>query len=130
MKTILICLWLICLGAIASLAVIPDLMTMNNGADKMLHLCVFCIMTVWPMMTFEKRSMMFIAPLGLFILGIAIEYAQEFVPSRNSEFRDIVYNTMGVMAGTMIGFLLRDSYQSLLPLARAHTHNKQSAKTV
>lgn len=128
MKYVLLCLWLFCLTAISLLALVPDLMTMNKGADKMLHLCVFCILTIWPMMTFEKRSMMFVIPVGLLALGVAIELTQDLIPSRSSEFRDIVYNTMGVMAGTMIGFLLRESYQSLLPIARAHTHNKQNVK--
>lgn len=129
MKFAFLALWFLCLCAIAALALVPNLMATNEGADKMLHLTVFCILMLWPVMTFQKPSAIIAALIGLFSVGIGIELAQEFIPGRNQEVMDIVFNCAGILSGLTIGYLMRDSYQSLLPLARAHTHMKRAQKT-
>ena len=128
MKIALFILWSLCLLSVAALALVPNLMAMHNGADKMLHLCVFCILMLWPTMTFEKPRFIAVALITLVCIGIGIEAAQIYIPSRNPEIMDMAYNVLGIISGLIIGYLLRESYQSLLPLARAHTHMKQTAQ--
>ncbi len=126
MKIFFLIFWFVCVACIISLALIPNLIATNNGADKMLHLCVFCILMIWPTMTFENRTPIIAAFAGLLVIGVGIEIAQGFVPGRNQEIMDLVFNSVGIFSGLVIGYFLRDSYQDLLPITRAHTHMKQA----
>lgn len=110
--------------AIAGLALVPNLVAMNTGADKMLHMLAFCILMLWPAITFQKTLHVVLSMILLFGVGISMEILQEFVPQRNSELMDAVFNGGGIILGCMIGYLLRDAYQSLLPLAHARAHMK------
>lgn len=126
MKFFFLTFWLTCVACIIALAITPNLMATNNGADKMLHLCVFCMLMLWPTMTFDKPRAIIAAFAALFAIGVGIEIAQGFIPGRNQEIMDIAFNSAGIFSGLLIGYFLRNSYQDLLPLTRAHTHMKQT----
>lgn len=120
MKTLFLIIWFMLLASVAGLAVVPNMMVISNGADKMLHLLVFCVFTIWPVMTFTRVQNASLAIAGLFLLGIGMEIAQGLVPGRSAEAMDIVFNLAGIMSGTVIGALVRETYQSLLPRSYAH----------
>lgn len=127
MKAIFFTLWVGCVLATIGLAVMPGGVPAHNGADKMLHLLVFCILMLWPATTFDTVKNVAISAVILLLLGIGMEFLQRFIPGRTSEVMDVVYNTGGLAAGTIIGFLFRDAYQSLLPLAYVQAHIKPKA---
>lgn len=126
MKITFLTIWLSSLALIAAMALVPNLMAINTGADKMLHMLVFCMLMLWPAMAFERIFNIIMSMALLFSVGVGMEIMQSFVPGRESEVMDVVFNSGGIALGSMIGYLLRDAYQSLLPLAYAHAHMKRS----
>lgn len=120
MKAVFFLMWLLSLGFVAALALVPNLMSINTGADKMLHMLAFCMLMLWPAMTFDKSFNVVMSMLLLFSVGIGMEIMQGFIPQRNSELMDVVFNGGGIVLGSMIGYLLRDAYQALLPYAYVH----------
>lgn len=124
MKALFFTLWVGCVLATIGLAVMPGGVPAHNGADKMLHLLVFCILMLWPATTFDTVKNVSISAAALLVIGVCMEYLQNYIPGRTSELMDIVYNIGGIACGTVIGFLFRDTYQSLLPLAYVHAYIK------
>ncbi len=115
-RTIFFAIWLLCVITTVIMAVMPaDYMPTQPGADKMLHMLTFCLLTIWPTMTFDKPLHILGAAGFLIAAGISIELLQMLSPTRNTELMDIVFDTIGIGAGLIIGYLFRESYQSLVP---------------
>ena len=79
---------------------------------------------LWPATTFDRKSNVALAAIFLLGIGILMEYLQTFIPGRSAELMDVVFDGVGLVAGIIIGFLFRDSYQSLLPLAYVQAYLK------
>lgn len=126
-KAIFFTMWVGCVLATIGLAIMPGGVPAHNGSDKMLHLLVFCILMLWPATTFDTTKNVALSAVALLIVGICMEFLQRFIPGRTSEVMDVVYNTGGLAAGTIIGFLFRDAYQSLLPLAYVQAYIKPNS---
>jgi uncharacterized protein YacL len=124
MKVVFFAFWIICVAITIGLAVMPGGLPMYPGADKMLHCLVFCILMLWPATTFDRKSNVALAAVFLLGIGILMEYLQTFIPGRSAELMDVVFDGVGLIVGTIIGFLFRDSYQSLLPLAYVQAYLK------
>lgn len=119
-KTLFLIFWLGLIASVAAMSMAPNVIATSPGADKMLHLLVFCILTIWPVMSFTRIRKACIAIGCLFALGAMMEVAQIFVPGRTPEALDLVFNLAGITTGTVIGALVRDTYQDLLPKSYAH----------
>lgn len=126
MKMIFFSLWVLCVIATVALAIKPGGIPMHTGADKMLHLLVFCILMLWPATTFDKLLNVALGAIFLFSVGLGMEYLQSFIPGRSADFMDVASNGLGILAGVVIGFLFRESYQSLLPMAYIQAYLKPS----
>ncbi len=107
MKTFTFTLWIMGILTLMGFAVIPNLMVIENGADKMLHMTAFCLLTLWPTVTFIRMKHVYISAAILFSSGIVVEVLQGFVPMRTPSMEDILANLAGVAAGLVIGMLIR-----------------------
>lgn len=116
MRVIAFAIWVFVLLGVGALALTPGLMSMQPGADKMLHMLIFCLLMLWPAMTARKIHHAIYTALLFFSAGLCIEIMQSFVPGRNTEALDILYNTVGIITGAVIGYLLRDTYSTLKAL--------------
>ncbi|MGB0720250.1 MAG: VanZ family protein, partial [Bdellovibrionales bacterium] len=103
------------MAVMTALAVMPNF-AVQGGADKMLHLLAFCLLMIWPAMVLEKGRTIVMAAVLLFALGGGTELAQHFVPRRSPDVMDTVFDGLGIACGAMIGYLLRETYQTLAPL--------------
>ncbi len=69
--------------------------------DKFNHLIGFCVYIVLFKLAYPKMNSLFLLISGIG-LGILIEIIQSFVPYRQTEFLDVVADTVGLI----IGFVL------------------------
>ncbi|MEM1263427.1 MAG: VanZ family protein [Pseudomonadota bacterium] len=76
--------------------------------DKASHAVAFFVLTVWFSALVARRHMGRLV-IGMIVLGIAIEVAQSFIPSRHPDVLDIVADVIGITAG-YAGAMLGLSY--------------------
>jgi len=107
MKLFLFVIWLCSLAVVIALSVVPDVMVIENNEDKMLHVTIFCLLTLWPVMALKRHLHIGAAAAFLLLMGGAMELLQALAPERQSSFADMVANVAGIMVGLLIGYLLR-----------------------
>ena len=116
MKTGFLITWIAAMCVALAFAFKPQALELGiEGSDKILHMLAFLLLTIMPVIAFEKMRSIVIGVSLIFAIGIFIEYAQMFIPTRYPEVMDAVFNVMGVGVGTMIGLSLRSTYQALIP---------------
>ena len=72
--------------------------------DKLLHMCVFFIMTIWLSGQYTFDSFKKIGFL-LFLFGVFIEIIQFLLPYRNAELLDLLANILGIFIAIVIANL-------------------------
>jgi VanZ family protein len=101
--------WVFIIIVTAALAVTPDVIEIRNDEDKMLHITVFCLLTLFPIYFLSRLRHMIITILTLALFGMMIEWVQALVPGRESSYDDMLANLGGIMIGVLVGYLLRPS---------------------
>ncbi len=116
MKIGIFFLWIAAMAMAFGFAVKPQALdfSMHNG-DKILHMTVFMVLTFIPVLTFDKVRNAALSIVFLVLLGSSIEFAQHFMPTRTADIMDALFNVIGIVFGLIIGWTLRDTYQSFLP---------------
>lgn len=90
---------------IISLAILLILsLTPGNGSaldpfDKLVHFLMYFSVTIPLMGLMNNRSQVIFGVFATILLGILIEYIQEYVPERGFEYWDIIANSSGVIFG-------------------------------
>lgn len=107
MKIFTFTLWFLGIALLAVFAMIPNLVVIENNADKMLHVTGFCFLMLWPVVTFKRVKHVYLAAVFLLSAGVLVEVLQGFAPTRTPSFEDVLANVIGVVAGLVIGFLIR-----------------------
>jgi VanZ family protein len=79
-------------------------------ADKLEHAMGYAVLAWWFFQLFPRERRWHIA-VALFLLGVAIEIAQAFTPTRNFELADMVADGVGVAVG---GVLMRTPLRGAL----------------
>jgi VanZ family protein len=80
------------------------------GADKLEHLLTWFAVTAWFAALVERRGYLPLA-LAMVCLGIGIELAQDWMGlGRQGDWRDVVANSLGVVAGLTVAALRRESW--------------------
>jgi VanZ family protein len=97
--------WLILGWALTALAVVASLVPAQQlpqppGVnDKIEHTAAYALLSLW-FAGIYPRSRYAVIALGLFLLGIAIEWAQGAMHlGRQADFKDVVANCIGIAAG-------------------------------
>ena len=70
------------------------------GFDKIEHIVGYAVLSAYAVMLFAQRRVQLLAAAGLVLLGIGLEFAQEFwTVSRSADVADAVADLVGVLAG-------------------------------
>lgn len=77
------------------------------GSDKLWHWAGYLLLALPIPFLVGGRTRVWAAGAVLVAYGIALEFAQEFVPGRSFEVADMVANSAGVLSGAMAGWWLR-----------------------
>jgi VanZ family protein len=75
--------------------------------DKLFHTIAYLCLAVLPFFGFKSFITALVGALSMVLLGVAIEFAQNFVPGRCFSLPDMFANTIGVSLGILIGWQLR-----------------------
>lgn len=78
-------------------------------SDKVLHLSAYTVVAAVAAFGRERKSRALLFGVGLFLLGIALELFQAFVPGRTPDIFDQAANTAGVCLGILSGWTARNA---------------------
>jgi len=103
---------LVIVGSLLPALLLPDL---PAGSDKIEHLLGYAILSASAVQLFATRRALLFAAIGLVLLGVGIEVAQDaLTTTREMDVWDAMANTLGVIAGMATAMLpLRDSLLKL-----------------
>jgi VanZ family protein len=107
--------WLLAAGVVGLLSVLPpaskpiQLLAALTVADKLLHFGAYAVLGLLPAM--HERRAVLVGTLALVMVeGLALEFAQDFVPGRSFEWLDLAANWAGVVSGAWVGRALGRRY--------------------
>ncbi|MEM7650453.1 MAG: outer membrane beta-barrel protein [Pseudomonadota bacterium] len=112
-NAILLSIWGAAIAVLALLTLTPNVMTIEGQSDKMLHITGFCLLMLPGVLVLSNWRRIIIAALALTLIGLAIEILQELSPGRNSSLEDALANIAGVIAGLIIGALMRADFKKV-----------------
>ncbi len=75
--------------------------------DKILHMIGYACAGGVPFLAFRESRQVYSAALWMIPMGLFLEAAQDFVPTRAAELGDAIANTSGVVLALLLGPLAR-----------------------
>jgi VanZ family protein len=93
-------------AVVAALLLLPLDVPAPPGSDLVAHFFLFGMMAFAAVGFSRRPGQLAGLALATVALGIALEYAQGFVPSRSSEIADAVANGVGTLAGYTVALLV------------------------
>ena len=99
-------IWIAMIAAVVASSLLPahDLPEVPDGFDKVEHFLGYLLLGAWAVMLFATRRAQAVAAAGLIALGVALEVAQgAWTVSRMADSADALANSLGVLAGLMLG---------------------------
>ena len=108
-------LWTVGFALAVTFALMPNFNFFIGKLDKLAHMGTFGFLMIWPALLLREARMIAIAAVALFFLGIGIEWAQHYIPRRNPEVMDVVFNTFGLGLGLSIALLINQFKKVLSP---------------
>ena len=74
-------------------------------SDKVEHAAVYAVLSLW-FAGLYPRSRYIVIGIGLFIMGVGVEFAQGAMHlGRQSDYRDVIANTVGIVCGLVLAAL-------------------------
>jgi hypothetical protein len=104
---LIITAWLLLGFGFFGLSLVPNLVYLPAYADKMLHMNVYALFVMLPVIFLTDIRYALAIAAALLLIGVGMEYAQTFVAGRNASGADMIANALGVCAGLIIGGLHR-----------------------
>ena len=101
-----VAIWIAMIGGVVASSLLPghDLPEVPDGFDKVEHFLGYLLLGAWAVMLFAARRAQAVAAAGLIALGVALEVAQgAWTVSRMADSADALANSLGVLAGLMLG---------------------------
>jgi VanZ family protein len=102
--------WLAGLGLLVAGSLLPGsspaISWLSGVNDKLLHFLAYAFLTLLAVLAANDRRAVLRSVLIMFALGIALDYAQRFIPSRAFELGDILADTLGLLCGAFCGVRL------------------------
>jgi VanZ family protein len=99
-------LWIAAWGLVATLLLTPLPVAPPPGGDLVAHFLLFGTMAFGAVGFSRRPGQLASLALATVALGIALEYAQGFVPTRYTETADAVANGAGALAGYAVALLV------------------------
>lgn len=112
MKKLYISLWLLLVLTAAILALTPNILKLQNSADKMLHIMMACFILLGPTILFTRKAYTYSVALLVISAGGLLEFVQYAFLDRKAEWEDFGANIIGVALGLIIGTLIRSGYRA------------------
>lgn len=93
--------WMFGIALCIALSLLPPIeLGAPRDSDKLGHLLAYFTLSAWAVSIFHRRRAQFLAALGLFALGLSLEFAQaQLTTTRLGDPRDALANTLGILAG-------------------------------
>jgi VanZ family protein len=114
-------LWVTLTCAVTVLSLMPHVGPPGEfHIDKVVHLIAYGALAGLPFTAFQTPRIAFGAALAMAPLGLSIEFAQDFVPSRQADTLDMLANLAGVAIGIGLGPIIRMLANRILPGAAAN----------
>lgn len=107
MKTLFLITWLLSIGFLAVLSLLPNVLTTPGYSDKLLHITAYCVLVLYPAIMTRKAIHLAAIIALLFAFGICMEIFQHYTGGRVSSVYDAAANGVGLIAGLAIGLLMR-----------------------
>ncbi len=73
-------------------------------SDKLMHFGAYAALAFIPCFGFTLGTALSLTALSM-LLGIALEFTQDYVPGRTFDLRDMEANALGLLAGVILGVL-------------------------
>ena len=103
----LLLLWLL-IAFIAVLSLAPTGQLKQIGVpdwnDKLGHFTAYFVLSAWCAQLYASGRAMLRSVLFCLLLGLSLEALQSLTATRSAEWRDMLANTLGVIAGGMTWF--------------------------
>jgi hypothetical protein len=105
-------LWMLAIGVVIIGSLYPGNSWLMRGVDRLgiwdkaLHFVAYFFLATLPVLGFQgKTGALWAGSMAL--LGLLLEFAQNFAPGRSPEFADELANITGVACGILFGLSLR-----------------------
>lgn len=99
--------WVLMLGALVALSLIPRLLTTPGDSDKDLHVLAYSLLMIPPIVLFSSLRAQIFAGAGLMGIGVLNEVLQQVVGGRDASVKDVLANLCGIALGFFLGRLVR-----------------------
>jgi len=104
MKWIVQLSWFLSIILVSYLSLIPRIQIPYefSGADKLGHFLAYLWLGILPFFGFSRLGPAFAGALLMILLGIGLEFAQDYVPGRNFSVADMAADCAGVISGIFL----------------------------
>ncbi|MFW6415748.1 MAG: VanZ family protein [Thermodesulfobacteriota bacterium] len=96
-------IWICSLAVIVFFSLEPSLTTQTRHLDKAIHLLSYLWLAMLLMICLRSNKWLLLAPVSLIVLGIGLEIIQAYIPGRFFSVPDMISNSLGVVAGALLG---------------------------
>ena len=106
-----IVVWIISIAAVSYLSLIPqvEFPFYFRWSDKLYHFLAYFWLSILPFFGFESAKKALAWALSMILLGIGLEFAQDFVPGRFFSIWDMIANSLGACGGIFCGMSIKSS---------------------
>ncbi len=84
----------------------PPLALVGGISDKLLHFAAYAVLAVLAVAGAENRRAAVRPWLLMLVLGVALDWLQQFIPGRGFEAGDIAADCLGLLCGAFFGVRL------------------------
>jgi VanZ family protein len=97
--------WMLVVGCLYLSLVPASALPQTGVSDKVEHSLAYAVLALW-FAGLYPRSRYGIIGIGLFAMGVAVEWAQGAMHmGRQSDYHDVIANTIGIVAGLGLALL-------------------------
>ena len=101
-------LWIILVVGLVAASITPSLSPPSiHHLDLAIHFGVYVVLAALPAVLLGRLRLVIALSVLLAVVGLGIEFAQAYVPGRNSSELDLFANCLGIVLGLAVGRLLR-----------------------
>ena len=104
-RALLVIGWIMVAAAVLASLLPAQKLPVTGVSDKLEHAFAYMVLALWFAGVYPRSRYAFIA-LGLFTMGVVIEWAQGAMDlGRHSDFRDILANSTGIALGLTLALV-------------------------
>ena len=84
----------------------PAVAWASSVNDKLLHFAAYAALALLAVLGADDRRAVVRSVLIMFVLGVALDFAQRFIPGRGFELGDILADNLGLLCGAFFALRL------------------------